>query len=68
MADSPATKASIIFLIPVAATSSATPMPRIVAPNAAIDPEAKPPTSPNGPIRCTISMMPLAAAGVLLPR
>ena len=51
VADSPAINASIIFLMPVAAISSCTPIPRIVAPRAAIDPDAKPPTSPNGPIR-----------------
>ena len=68
VADAPAVRDSSRFLIPVAAISFCTPIPRSVAPIAAIEPEAAPATLPSGPMRCVISRMSLADAAVLLPR
>ena len=68
VADSPAVSPRIRFLMPVAATSEAIPEPTMLAPMAAISPEATPPTEPSGPIRVTTSAIAGAVAAVLLPR
>ncbi|MNP23168.1 hypothetical protein D3C76_1158680 [compost metagenome] len=54
VADEPLVMASMKFLMPVAATSCLTPVASMVAPNAAICPDAKPATAPKGPIAVTM--------------
>ena len=68
VAESPAVSDSIKFFIPVAAISDSTPIPAMVAPIAAISPEATPATLPKGPIRVTTSEIFFALAGPVLPR
>ncbi len=65
---SPAVNAKIKFFIPVAAISGGLPQATIDAPNAAISPDATPPTSPNGPILDTTSEICGAVAALVLPK
>ena len=64
----PAVKRSSMFLMPVAAISSSTPMPAMVAPNAASGPDCKPATSPSAPILFTTAEIFWTLAGPVLPR
>ena len=68
VADSPDTRPSAMFLMPVAAISDCTPTPAIEAPNAAICPALIPATSPSGPTRVTISEISFELAAVTLDK
>ena len=64
VAASPATKLSIKFLMPVAATSEPTPTDAIVVPIAAILAELTPATSPKAPTLVTISLIVVVSEAV----